>query len=112
MFNHFKMFIIAAIVPLTAASFGHATPVKDSDLSRATVSLADLNLSTPAGVTAAHGRIVQAARAVCSQSFDENDWRERQLYRSCVDRATIDATASVFADGRMARNDATVLARR
>jgi UrcA family protein len=52
-----------------------------------TVSLAGLNLSTPAGVGVAQERVRQAARTVCSRVESVYDLAPHFEFMKCVDRA-------------------------
>jgi len=54
---------------------------------RSTVSLAGLDLSTPAGKSAASERVHQAARAVCSRAQDEYALAPHADFVNCVARA-------------------------
>jgi UrcA family protein len=52
-----------------------------------TVSLADLDLSTPDGARAAHERLHEVARTLCSQVADELDLSHHTNYLACVNDA-------------------------
>ena len=54
---------------------------------RSTVSLAGLDLSTPAGQSAAKERVHQAARAVCNRAQDQYALAPHIDYINCVARA-------------------------
>lgn len=52
-----------------------------------TVSLTDLDLSTPDGVRAAHERLHEVARTLCSQVEGDMDLSHRENYLACVNEA-------------------------
>jgi UrcA family protein len=52
-----------------------------------TVSLTDLDLSTPDGAHAAHERLYEVARTLCSQLTDELDLSHHANYLTCVNDA-------------------------
>jgi UrcA family protein len=58
---------------------------------RKTVSLADLDLSTPNGARAAHDRLHEVARDVCSHAEDELDLSHQANFVACVDEAMAQA---------------------
>jgi UrcA family protein len=60
-----------------------------------TVSFADLDLSTPEGAQAAHGRLQQAARKLCSQVADELDLSYQANFSACVETAMAQALPKV-----------------
>jgi UrcA family protein len=55
------------------------------------VSLADLDLSTPEGVRAAHDRLHETARRLCSQVADSQDISHQPNYVACVDETLANA---------------------
>jgi UrcA family protein len=59
------------------------------------VSLTDLDLSTPDGIRAAHERLHEVARTLCSQVADELDLSRHANYVACVDDAMARALPTV-----------------
>jgi UrcA family protein len=51
------------------------------------ISLVDLDLSTPEGAQAARERLQQAVKTLCSQLQDNLDLSHRATYLECVDKA-------------------------
>ena len=56
------------------------------------VTCSDLNLSTPEGQAAAHERLHQVARDLCSRVADPLDLSHQANYLACVDGAMAKAT--------------------
>jgi UrcA family protein len=63
----------------------------DSNMLAMTVSLADLDLSTPKGTRLANERLRKVARRLCSRLSDELDLGHQPHFVACVDQATINA---------------------
>jgi UrcA family protein len=59
------------------------------------VSMAGLDLSTAAGMQAAHDRIQAAARKLCTQIADMNDLSRHANYLACVDESTTAALQQI-----------------
>ena len=75
-----------------------------------TVSLADIDLSTVEGQRAAHERLHQAARRLCSIVADELDLSRQANYVACVDMAMAKADRQLQA--MVSRSGAGLLARK
>jgi UrcA family protein len=74
------------------------------------VSLADIDLSTVEGQRAAHERLHQAARGLCSQVADELDLSRQANYVACIDIAMAKADRQLQA--MASRSGAGLLARK
>jgi UrcA family protein len=59
------------------------------------LSLADLDLSTPAGVDAARDRLQQTARQRCSQIADRQDLSHQPNFIACMDETLADALRQI-----------------
>jgi UrcA family protein len=66
----------------------------------AKVSLADLDLTTPEGKSAARERLHHVARRLCSRVVDNFDLSHRSNFLACVDEALTAAENSVFTAAR------------
>ena len=84
--------IIAAIFGLSAAAGAEEPPVSRSKH----VSLADLDLSTPEGVSAARDRVHQVARLLCSKLSDRDDLSRQPNYVACINDAMARVTPQVM----------------
>ena len=58
----------------------------------ATVSFADLDLSTPVGIDAAHKRLVAAAQRLCHKFSDSRRISDRETSAACYRETLADAT--------------------
>jgi UrcA family protein len=67
----------------TATKGQHSATAPESRAT--TVSLADLDLSTPQGARAAHDRVHETARRLCSQLEDSQDLSHQRNFVTCVD---------------------------
>jgi len=87
--RHFILSLTAAVV-CSLTSFANAQAGPNGDVPKITVSLADLDVSKPAGANVLYGRIRGAARAVCGL-YDSRLLvmiaLSRACYRSAVDNA-------------------------
>ena len=72
-----------ALTPPTALADPPAAPASQTLESK--VSLADLDLSTAAGVRAAHKRLARKAEHLCRQLSDANSATFRWTYAACVE---------------------------
>jgi UrcA family protein len=63
------------------------------------VSLTDLDLSTPEGVSAARERLRQSARRLCNQVADELDLSRQANFVACVDASMASALRSLTEPG-------------
>ena len=62
-------------------------PAIAGDVRTAKVSIADLDLGTTAGMTAAQARVRQMARRLCSQVEQLDDLSHHENYLACVDES-------------------------
>jgi UrcA family protein len=87
----------AALLSLTIiAPTAMATQSGNSSLTRSqTVSLAGLDLSSPAGMAAAQERVHQTARRLCFQLSDATDLSRQPNYVRCVDEAVASAMVQI-----------------
>ena len=72
------------------------------------ISLAGLDLSTPAGAEAARDRVQYAVKTICAQLADDLDLSRRATYLECVDKAM--ANAKPHLDAVLRRVDADTTA--
>ena len=82
---------LAPAAGIAAGYWTHSAP----ETRVARVSLADLDLSTPAGLRAAHDRLHETARRLCSQLQDELSLSHQPNYVICVDKTTAAALQQV-----------------
>jgi UrcA family protein len=68
------------------------------------VPLADLDLTTAAGVRTAQERLHQAARRLCSELADSQDLGHQPHFVQCVDRATASALRQAALPAPVAKN--------
>ncbi|MEP6886545.1 MAG: UrcA family protein [Gammaproteobacteria bacterium] len=98
-----KMLIVAAamLTPVIALAAINATPPSESpNMTRsATVALADLDLTTPAGINAARDRVHKTARHLCSSLSDSSDLSHAANFVICVDEAVARAMQKVVESG-------------
>ncbi|MFI4869714.1 MAG: UrcA family protein [Steroidobacterales bacterium] len=76
----------------------------DPDSRSARVSLADLDLTTEAGVRAAQERLHQAARRLCSQLADSEDLGHQPHFVKCVDQTLAAALRQVALPALVAKD--------
>jgi UrcA family protein len=81
--------ILFAVAPLAALADPPAAPTSHTLESR--VSLADLDLSTPEGVRAAHKRLRRKAEHLCRQLEDSASASFRWTYAACVQETLANA---------------------
>lgn len=67
------------------------------------VSLADLDLSLPSGLAAAHGRLELAAQRLCSRFSDDRKVSAWYTYKECVREAAASALLQLPEPGLVAR---------
>ena len=99
-------FLAALATSLLLLSGVHSARAEDAPgtVSRVkAISLADLDLSTLAGVQSARERVQQRVKTLCSQLGDEHDLSHRATYLECVDKAM--ATANPHLDALLRRVD-------
>ena len=80
---------VAAVVPL--AAFADPPSAPNSQTLESTVSLADLDLSTPDGVRAAQKRLKGKAECLCRQLWDSVSTTFRWTYAACVQETLANA---------------------
>jgi UrcA family protein len=73
----------------------------------AKVSLADLDLATPEGARAAHERLHQEARRLCSEVADDLDLSRQANYVACIDESVAKAMQQVALPSTVAGATAT-----
>jgi UrcA family protein len=81
----------ALILAMSAFAAADAMAAEHSKI----VSLADLDLSTPAGLSLARERIHQSARKLCEQVSDPLDLSRQSNYVACVDESVTQAMAHI-----------------
>jgi UrcA family protein len=78
--------VIAAAAAVAAQSSDSANNTRSQ-----TVSVADLDLSTPEGMSAARKRVQKTAQRLCFQLADPSDLSHQSNFVKCVDEAVIGA---------------------
>ena len=73
-----------AVLSLSAVPTAMAGPARAPDQVSRPVTLAGIDLSTPAGIAAAEARIGEAARRLCRQFEDTRRVSSRETYADCV----------------------------
>jgi UrcA family protein len=92
--NYTKKIAMASVAAICVATATMGAHADEADAPTRTVRYADLNLNTPAGVSALYQRIRYAAEAVC----DGAKWRglaEATAAKACVDHAVSVSVHSV-----------------
>ena len=81
----------------TASTCAFADPLSkpSSETRSAAVSIADLDLSTPDGLSAARDRLRTAARRLCKRVANPDDLSRESNYTACVDEAFTNALAKL-----------------
>ena len=96
MFAKTSIAAIAAVATLGFAATTHASPASDGasepDTMSVNVSVADLNLASPAGAKVVLRRIHNAAQTICGGEPDIRSERFA-IYQACV-RTTVDTTVA------------------
>ena len=85
--------LLSLSVMASAAIAGHSE--NPSRSRSAAVSLAGLDLATPAGMAAAQERVHQTARRLCFQLSDAADLSRQSNYVQCVDEAVASAMLQI-----------------
>lgn len=86
-FRATALMTLLALAPAAGIAAGYWThPAPETRVAR--VSLADLDLSTPAGLRAAHDRLHEKARRLCFQLEDELSLSHQPDYVICVAKTT------------------------
>jgi len=85
---------VLGVILLTAA-LGKQLPANAADKVSATVSVADLDLSTDKGMQAARDRLHATARRLCEKVVDPSSLSHHSDYVHCVDEATTAAVAQL-----------------
>jgi UrcA family protein len=88
---------VAAIFGLAAGAMAGEQPVYRS----MHVSLGDLDLSTPEGVSMARERVHQAARLLCSKLSDKDDLSRQPNYVACINDAVARVTPQILEFARL-----------
>jgi UrcA family protein len=88
------MLMITAVTACLAAGCASADIDRDYDVPKVVVSLAGIDLSTPAGAKAVYGRIRSAAESVCGVNQSRDLVQVRQA-RACFQSSVDDAIARV-----------------
>jgi UrcA family protein len=81
--QHRTSYLIALAVASASAVSAQAQSAANRDAAQAVVSYSDLNLSTPAGAKALHGRIARAAKMVCGDDGHSRDLAVQTETRKC-----------------------------
>jgi UrcA family protein len=88
---------LAAVAAMGFAAASHAAPVmsgsSDPAAMSVSVSIADLNLTSPAGAKAVLARIHTAARTICGDEPDIRMSERFALYQSCL-KTTVGRTVA------------------
>ena len=82
-------------VILVTAALAKQLPANAADKATATVSVADLDLSTDKGMQAARDRLNATARQLCEKVIDPASLSIHSDYVHCVDEATTAAVAQL-----------------
>jgi UrcA family protein len=88
------MLALSAMASATAVARSSGTPGITATASE-TVSVADLDLSTPAGMSAARDRVFKTARRLCFGLADPSELSHASNYVKCVDEAVATAMLQV-----------------
>jgi UrcA family protein len=89
-------FAVAAVaLQLPANAAEQCTSTKASSAKSTSISVADLDLSTSAGVQAARARLHQAARKLCDEVLEPSSVSHQPDFVRCVDQAMAEATAQL-----------------
>jgi UrcA family protein len=89
----FAVAAVALQLPSNAAE--QWTSTKASSAKSTSVSVADLDLSTSAGIQAARERLHQAARKLCDEVLEPSSISHQPDFVRCVDQTMADATAQL-----------------
>ena len=82
--------LLLGIAPLAVIAGPQRTSTPETV--RTTVSFADLDLSTPVGIDAAHKRLVAAAQRLCRKFSDSRRISDRETFAACYRETLADAT--------------------
>jgi UrcA family protein len=104
-----SLFLLLGIAPLAVI----AGPQRSSepDTVGTMVSFADLDLSTSAGISAAHKRLVAAAQRLCRKFSDSRRVSDRETTAACYRETLADATQRFNASLATASAEGTDVAR-
>jgi UrcA family protein len=89
----FAVAAVALQLPSNAAE--QWTSTKASSAKSTSVSVADLDLSTNAGIQAARERLHRAARKLCDEVLEPSSISHQPDFVRCVDQTMADATAQL-----------------
>lgn len=87
------LMVLLALAPAAAMADSHQPAVLDTRVVK--VSLADVDLSTPAGRRVAYDRLRETARRLCGQMEDLLSIAHQPVYVKCVDEALADALRQI-----------------
>lgn len=104
-----SLFLLLGIAPLAVIAGPQRASAPETVTT--TVSFADLDLSTPAGIDAAHKRLVAAAQRLCHQFSDSRRISDRETSAACYRETLADATQRFNAQLATARAEGTNVAR-
>jgi len=103
------LLFLTAIAPVTVIAGPHLAS-KPETLS-ATVSVANLDLATPAGISAAHQRLAATARRLCHEFSDSRRVDNNAMLADCYSETLAIATRRLEAQLKAASVAATAVAR-
>jgi UrcA family protein len=89
--SHVLAALATSLLVLAGAQAAGAEEVPGTVSRTRPISLAGLDLSTPAGAEAARERVQQAVRTICAQLADDLDLSHRATYLECVDKSMANA---------------------
>jgi len=84
---------LSATTPTPGTADQHAATASDTRV--ADISLADLDLSTPAGLRAARDRLRTMARRLCSEPTDRREHSHQPNFVACVDNTVAGALRQI-----------------
>ena len=93
--THTRALLVWTSCLLTPVVSVAASPADVVEQKVTQVSLAGLDLSSPAGVRAAHERLHQSARRLCNELREANDLGHVAHFNACVERAMTLALAQL-----------------
>jgi UrcA family protein len=104
------LIVAAAMVAFVGLNSAAVADQISGEMRAKSVSLADIDLSTVEGQSAARERLHQAARHLCSRVADDLDLSHQANYLACVDMAM--AKAERLLQAMASRSGADLLARK
>lgn len=90
-------FYSASVALLWTTAMGLGVPAADGSQETASmrISLRDVDLTTPSGHALAAGRVVSAARRLCTRFRNSSRIDDAEIFAACVHDATVDALVRV-----------------